>query len=232
MNEPIRLMIAHRLRLFSQCLAAVLSDSEQFEVIEFDWISDDRLERIERFRSQLWLIDFDLPENLAVELVEQIRRQVDDAKVILLVSGDEEELIADWVNSGANGWVLPDSPLDELKTAIDIVRRDGSYCPPRVAHSVFAQLGKLSQQHRQYEQIEPSELTLRELEVLNLISEQNLSNKQIAKKLSVSVYTVKNHVHHILEKLSVPNRHDAAKHAAQQRSLSGNLRLRSFLKMQ
>lgn len=228
MKEPIRLMIVHRLRLFSQCLAAVLSDSGQFEVIEFDWDSEDRLERIERFRSQLWLIDFDLPKKLSVELIEHIRAQADDAKVILLVSGDADELIADWVSSGANGWVLPDSPLDELKTAIDVVRHDGSYCPPRIAHSVFAQLGKLAQHHRQHEQIEPSELTLRELEVLNLISEQNLSNKQIAKKLSVSVYTVKNHVHHILEKLSVPNRHDAAKHAAQQRWLSGNLRKRNF----
>jgi DNA-binding NarL/FixJ family response regulator len=209
-------------------LAAVLSDSEQYEVIEFDWVSDDRLERIERFPSQLWLIDFDLPEKLAVELVEQIRVQVDDAKVILLVSGDEEELIADWANSGANGWVLPDSPLDELKTAIDVVRRDGSYCPPRVAHSVFAQLGKLARHHRLTEQIEPSELTLRELEVLRLIAEQNLSNKQIAKKLSVSVYTVKNHVHHILEKLSVQNRHDAAKHAVQQRWLAGTPRQRNF----
>ena len=88
-----------------------------------------------------------------------------------------------------------------------------------IANSMFAQLGKLARESRWSGRIETAKLTARELDVLRLIADDRLSNKQIARKLSLSLYTVKNHVHNILEKLQVENRYEAAEYAYEQHLL-------------
>ena len=77
---------------------------------------------------------------------------------------------------------------------------------------MFARLAELSRERARSERVEALELTPREMEILQLIAE-GLSNRSIAERLSLSVYTVKNHVHHILEKLHVQDRREAVEHA-------------------
>jgi DNA-binding NarL/FixJ family response regulator len=222
MDPPLRLIIILQSRLFSQCLSYVLSSTEQFEVKEVEPGEPNHEQTIGDFQPQVSLIDFDLPNDWVLELLSQIHNEVDGGRVIALIDHGSSESLLDRFECGADGWVLKDDSLEELKTAIDVVNRGERYVSPRLADYVFSELENLGLQRRQTERAPPPVLTARELEVLSLIAEENLSNKEVARRLSVSLYTVKNHVHHILEKLSVPSRQEAANYALRKRWLPVN----------
>ena len=158
-----------------------------------------------------------LPRELLTELLKQIQEHMDDAKLIVLVSTDAERALLDSIEAGAAGCIPEEASLDELRTAIEMVSLGKKYCSPRIAGTMFTQLSDLARASRWNERIESSNLTSREIEVLQLIADEKLSNKQIAHKLTLSLYTVKNHVHNILEKLPVQDRFAAAEYAHQQR---------------
>jgi DNA-binding NarL/FixJ family response regulator len=105
-----------------------------------------------------------------------------------------------------------------LCTAIEVVRAGASYFSPELANALFAQLNGSDQQSSWGPYVDTQRLTPREREILRLIASENLSNKQIARRLHLSLYTVKNHVHNIIEKMDVNDRHGAAQ-LAQRRHL-------------
>ena len=109
--------------------------------------------------------------------------------------------------AGAAGYLLRSDPLVELVAVIGSVARGETRCSPRVAAALLRRVATLS--HERRHQAEPTRLTAREREVLQLVDD-GLSNKQIARRLSIELRTVKNHVHHILEKFQVHRRAEAA----------------------
>jgi len=162
----------------------------------------------------LLLLDASLPDMMAFRLVQNLLTTTDRApRTILIVSSSSPDLIEACLQAGANGCVLDDDTLDDLRQAIVNVLAGRSYCSPRVAHRLFTHIGGLAQPNRRSMQRPDGQLTGREVEILRLIAHQNLSNKQIARQLRLSIYTVKNHVHSIIEKLSVEDRQTAVRHA-------------------
>jgi DNA-binding NarL/FixJ family response regulator len=149
----------------------------------------------------------------AKEVIAAARRAVPHVSVVALVSDSIERDVVDAVTAGATVCVPERSSLDELRIGIHHAIRGESYCSPLIANNVLAQLGELVRATDWTTRGEEAVLTAREAEVLRLIAESNLSNKQIARRLCLSLYTVKNHVHNILEKLSVNDRHSAAEYA-------------------
>jgi two-component system, NarL family, nitrate/nitrite response regulator NarL len=125
--------------------------------------------------------------------------------VAVAVAGADDEMVA-CAEAGVSGYLLRDQPYAELVAVIAAAARGETYCPPRVAAALMRRVGTLAA-HRA-----PSgagRLTPREREILGLI-DQGLSNKEIARRLSIEVRTVKNHVHNLLEKLKVHRRGEAA----------------------
>src|SRR5262249_19571881 len=88
-----------------------------------------------------------------------------------------------------------------------------SYCSPQLAQRLFTRCRSHSESKTRSVRFSTSQLTARECQILQLIAYRNLSNKQIARELRLSVFTVKNHVHSIIEKLSVDDRQMAARYA-------------------
>ena len=115
---------------------------------------------------------------------------------------------------------MDDDTFNDLRQGIEAVVAGRSYCSPRVAFRLFTQTGKAGQPIRRVNCGGDCRLTRREIEVLQLIRHRNLCNKQIARELRVSVFTVKNHVHSIITKLSVEDRQMAVHHAVRQGLLS------------
>jgi DNA-binding NarL/FixJ family response regulator len=218
-KQPIHLKIIHRNRIFRECLATVLSGDDRFHVVPVDHTDADELAAVEQQRPDVVLIDLNLPDQLALELTHHVRERVDSARVILLTHGNAEEDLAECFQAGAQGCILEESSLDDLRTAIDTVAAGGTFCPPKMVHSMLSCLAHSAREAYRREQSKPIELTPRELEVLRLI-EDHLSNKQIACKLSRSLYTVKNHVHNIIEKLKVCDRFQAVEYAHRRRWLT------------
>ncbi|MBB2487896.1 response regulator transcription factor [Mitsuaria sp. WAJ17] len=120
---------------------------------------------------------------------------------------EDESAVLSCAKQGARGFLSHDAPIDELLAAVETVLQGGIHCSPhltrlfmlRAAGSSVAGPGPTL----------PTALTAREQEVLTLIA-RGLSNKEIARDLGIESATVKNHVHHLLEKLNVRRRSQAA----------------------
>jgi DNA-binding NarL/FixJ family response regulator len=139
-------------------------------------------------------------------------------KTIVVGVPDAEEDILDCIErNGAAGYLLASGSLEELFTNIRAIMKGETLCSPRIASLAFHRMSRLARQMRA--SVPPTTgtcLTHREAEIVKLI-EENLSNKEIAARLHIEVSTVKNHVHNILDKLQLPNRHSAVKHLRQQK---------------
>lgn len=216
MPNPLSLMVMHRHRLFRESLVAALSRPKQFNVIDMDHTVPDPLAEIIKERPDLVLIDLNLQESMAVRLTQEVRRQIEETKVLLLVSADAKQMVIDSVEAGAHGCVSNDASFEDLLAAIDAISKGKTYCSPEIVHSMMRQLAQLAKDSQAAAaHAESAEVTDRELEIIQLISE-GLSNKQIARDLELSLYTVKNHVHNILDKLGVRDRREAVSFAVRE----------------
>lgn len=155
------------------------------------------------------------------DLIRRITSPPSAAKVLVLGVDETDPDLLTCIAMGAHGYISKDSSVEELDQAIESVLVGGAVCPPRLAYSTFALLGQLTKEHQRSLRVEALQLTPREMEILQLIA-GGLSNKNIAERLSLSIYTVKNHVHHILDKLQVKRRADAVEYAYQHHWFRGS----------
>ena len=212
MGRVVRLHVVHQNRLFRECLVATLADPQRLQVVAVSASDDECKASVDRLRPDVVLVDLNLSPEFTIDLTKHVCSNTDSAKVILLVASNTQESVFECIAAGAHGCVLEESSVDELKSAIDRVLAGEKFCSPQIVQSLFTRLSNLERQGAWRDQAETVALSARELEVLELVSD-GLSNKQIARELSLSLYTVKNHVHNILEKLQVEDRHKAAEHA-------------------
>jgi two-component system nitrate/nitrite response regulator NarL len=126
--------------------------------------------------------------------------------VALTVLNREGEILA-VAEAGIAGFVTSDASVDDLIAAIESASRGEVLCSPSVAAALMRRLAALAQSRPRADPV--GLLTTREREILELI-DQGMSNKQIAQRLHLELPTVKNHVHHILVKLGVHRRAEAA----------------------
>lgn len=164
------------------------------------------------------LVDASLPHRVAAELIRKVRERLQQTNVLALVSAASQDEMVDCVVAGAHGCLMEDSSLEDLRTAVAKVMQGERFCSADMMQSLFNEFAKLARETNWRKQVASMDLTSRELEILRLISRHH-GNKQIAKKLSVSLFTVKNHVHNILDKLQVQSRFEAVEYARQRRWL-------------
>jgi two-component system, NarL family, nitrate/nitrite response regulator NarL len=126
--------------------------------------------------------------------------------IALAVRETEEEVIA-WAEAGVAGFLFREESLEGLVAVIQSAVRGETLCPPRMTAMLLRSVTRLAAQRQPDPDV--SRLTAREQEIVGLIDE-GLSNKEIARRLTIEVRTVKNHVHSILQKLKVRRRGDAA----------------------
>ncbi len=197
-------MIVHTDRLFCECLASALGEQAEAEIVSTT-DAGNALTTAKADKPDVILIDMDLPSEGSLELIYQITEHLPEAKVIIISLIEQERIILNCIEAGAKAFVSKGASLEELKAAIYSVFREETFCTPRMAYMVFSRIAELAPIRRGKARAKAGSLTTREIEILCLIAE-GLSNKEIAQELFLSLYTVKNHVHNILEKLPVSNR--------------------------
>lgn len=213
MASKVRLVICHQNRLFRESLTSALAVADELDITVMDQPCGDAAVSSRQEGTDLLLIDACLPDMLAFRLIQTVRAADRGPRTILLVSAASPDLIESCLRAGADGCVLDEDTLDDLRQAIESVLSGRSYCSPQVANRLFTRVDGFESTSRWSTHPRDCELTRREIEILRLIAHRNLSNKQIARDLRISVYTVKNHVHSILEKLSVEDRQTAVRNA-------------------
>jgi DNA-binding NarL/FixJ family response regulator len=216
MGNQVELHIFHRNRLFRDCLLNVLRN--HFHAQSHDHTGPQQWTSRVSSGTHVALVDMQLPEDFATQLIHDLTQAPAGVKVLVLVGVDDHETIVRCVSAGASGCVLEEASLDELRHAIDRVVVGETFCSPQLVHSMFQQLMELSRDSISSQREDEVPLTRREREILHLMSDR-LTNQEIADELSLSLYTVKNHVHNILEKLQVDDRFAAIEHARRRRLL-------------
>lgn len=212
MSRRASLVLVSEHRLFRECLASMLSAGGEFYVVADveDW--DAALEVLPERQPDMMLIDLNRPTDHDFALLREVNQEFPGIKVMAVGLTEVKGEILRFIEAGASGYVLRESSLEELTKAVQTVFHGETVCSPQVARSTFSLLADLARQHRRRERAEAMSLTAREMQILELIAE-GFSNQEIADRLFLSVHTVKNHVHHILEKLQVGRRWEAVQHA-------------------
>jgi NarL family two-component system response regulator LiaR len=157
-------------------------------------------------RPDVVLMDLKMPIMNGVEATRQIRAKYPEVKILVLTTYADDEWVFDAIQAGASGYLLKDTPREELIKAVRGTVTGKTYVDPSIAGKVLEQV---SSHQTQPASLITSKLTEREIEVLRLIA-RGLSNADIADRLFLSDCTVRNHVSSILAKLGVSDRTQAA----------------------
>lgn len=164
------------------------------------------IEIVAREKPDLVLMDLKMPVVNGVEATRQIRTNFPEVKVLILTTYDDDEWVFDAIQAGASGYLLKDTPRDEVIKAIRGTIVGKTYVDPSVAGKVLRQA---SSRQTQPATLITNRLTEREIEILHLLA-KGFSNTDIARQLYLSEGTVRNHVSAILAKLGVSDRTQAA----------------------
>ncbi len=159
---------------------------------------------LEKVLPQVLLLDINMPNMNGLEVLERLKQNNVDVKVIILTVHNEIEFLLKAVEIGIDGYLLKESNSSELKKAIFHVIEGETYIQPSMIPLLNSKMVE-----RDIEKEKISLLTRRELEVLKLLS-VGLYNKEIGKKLDISERTVKNHISSIFKKIDVTDRTQAA----------------------
>lgn len=157
------------------------------------------------------LMDLRMPVMDGVEATRRIRAEHRHVRVLMLTVFDQEEDVFEALRAGACGYLLKNTPADQLVNAICTVASGQTYLHPSVATHVVAEFNRLSQPSplSSEERRIASQLSQREEEILRHLV-RGMSNKEIATALALTEGTVKNYMSRILDKLQVPDRTSAA----------------------
>lgn len=162
------------------------------------------LKLLETTIPQVLLLDINMPNMNGLEVLERLKEDKVDVKIIILTVHDEIEFLLKAVDIGINGYLLKESDSSELKKAISHVIKGETYIQPSMIPLLNSKMVE-----RNHEKVKIDLLTKRELEVLKLLS-VGLYNKEIGKRLDISERTVKNHISSIFKKIEVTDRTQAA----------------------
>jgi DNA-binding NarL/FixJ family response regulator len=211
-GPTVRLAIVDPHQLFRECLAGVLAGDGRFEIAGNFSTRQEALERLEQSRVDVLLLVLDSPAHGVRSFLHAVGERSPKSKVMLLGRDEADERILEYLDAGASGFLVRGQSLSELRAAIEAVSRGDTICTPRLTGTLFARLARLGRERRRRDKLEYLTLTPRELEILRLVAD-GMSNQEIAGRLYLSVHTVKNHVHKILETLGVHSRWAAVQHA-------------------
>jgi DNA-binding NarL/FixJ family response regulator len=154
----------------------------------------------------LVLMDLKMPGMNGIEATRQIRARHPSVKVLVLTTYDDDEWVFDAVRAGASGYLLKDTPREELIRAVKETVLGKSFIDPAVAGKL---LNRVAERQTQPATLITDKLTEREQDVLRLLA-RGLNNAEIAQRLFLSEGTVRNYVSAVFAKLEVSDRTQAA----------------------
>jgi DNA-binding NarL/FixJ family response regulator len=206
----IRVLLVDDQALFREGLETLLSVHKDIQVVGQASNGQEAVELAAQVQPDVILMDVRMPVLDGVRATRRLTEALSQSRVIVLTTFDDDEYVFDALRAGAVGYLLKDVASAQLVEAIRATARGKSILEPSVAAKVIAEFTRVSSMVplAQMEQlVEP--LSERELEILAWIA-RGSSNKEIASQLFIAEGTVKNHVTHILSKLEVRDRTQAA----------------------
>ena len=201
--KKIRLVIADDHRLFREGLRRLLELEDDLEIVGEAKDGAEAVDLILITDPDVVLLDINMPKLDGGEVIKRLRGSNIHSRFMAITAYDDEEHLANLSAQGINGYILKSSSMPDLLAALRSVSGGESYVDPKVA-------GKLLSSFKRKEENDVMQLlTQREKEVLFWLS-QGFNNLEISAKMVLSEKTVKNHVSHLLRKLNLNDRTQAA----------------------
>ncbi len=210
--KKIRLLLIEDNRILRDGIVAMLRGHREIKVVAASGSSKDRILKIHELKPNVILLNLGLRSQNSLHIVEIIKKEFPQARVIIMDLAPAQGDIQHFVKAGASGFILKDaSPVDFIST-IRAVAEGREIHPPEVDESLFTKIVERAIDEGKSNLISAVRITKRENEVIELISE-GLTNKEIARELRIAAYTVKSHVHNIMEKLALHTRLEVANYS-------------------
>lgn len=207
MTPPLKVLIVDDHRMFREGIRSRLASEADIEVVGEAASAAEALDRVRTTKPSLVVLDVRLPDMSGIELARLLRQEWPSLKILMLTGYDFDQYVRAAARVGVEGYLLKDSPQDELVHAIREIAGGGAVLPPRIAMKVMR---SYSVEPPAAKEAPLGKLTMRELEIVELIH-QGLRNADIADRLSISARTVEAHVSSIMGKLNVQSRTEAVR---------------------
>jgi DNA-binding NarL/FixJ family response regulator len=198
-------------RLVREGITALLNDLSDVRVVAGGGGGMD-MELLREVNPQVVLLDLGLRDGDSLKVAEKVRKELPQAKIVVMDLLPVQEDIVEFVHVGVSGFIMKDASLDDLAHTVRSVANGAHVLPPQMTSTLFSQIAKDAVVKGRSQVLGSVRMTKREREVIGLISE-GLSNKEIASRLHIATHTVKSHVRNIMEKLTLHTRLQIAAYA-------------------
>lgn len=221
LERPVRVVVVDDQAIVRQGLVTLLGFEESIEIVGEARDGLEALEKIRHLEPEVVLVDVRMPRMDGVELVSRLSAEHPGIVALILSTFDDEEYVLGGLKAGAAGYLLKDTPSDELVSAIQKAARGETVLGTEAAAKLVARLRSTGRAPEFFEEPaeieeleEPDKLSERELEVVKLVG-RGVTNSEIAETLFITEGTAKNHVYKINRKLGLRDRAQLALYAAE-----------------
>jgi DNA-binding NarL/FixJ family response regulator len=210
--RKIRLLLIEDNRLLRDGILGILKPHKDIIIIAASGDGKNALAKIKQLKPNVVLLDLGLRSQNSLHVVEIVKGEFPQVKIIVMDLAPVQADILQYVEAGANGFILKDASLNDFLITIRTVNEGATVLPPVLIDSLFSQIIENAVREGKSKLKEAVRMTTREREVIGLLSE-GMSNKEIGQKIHVSTYTVKSHIHNIMEKLALHTRLEIANYS-------------------
>ena len=210
--KKIRLLLIEDNRLLRDGIFSIIKPHKDIMIIAASGDGRHTLIKIKQLKPNVVLLDLGLRSQNSLHVVEVVKRDFPQAKIIVMDLAPVQADILQYVKAGANGFILKDASLNDFLITIRSVSEGATILPPLLIDSLFSQIVDHAVREGKSKLKESVLMTKREREVILHLGE-GMSNKEIAQKMHVSTYTVKSHIHNIMEKLALHTRLEIANYS-------------------
>lgn len=203
--EKTKILIADDHTMFRQTLRKTLQSTKTVNVIGEASSGREVISKCIDMSPDIVLMDLQMPEVSGINAMRILKEKLPEIRIIVLTMHEEDEYIFDALNAGANGYILKSSPLQKLILYIEAIKYGDRVFDSSIADRVMDEFNKIAPGIKRKDS---TRLTAREVEVLQCLAD-GLLPKDIARKLFISLKTVKNHISNIYTKLNCHDRTQA-----------------------
>ena len=210
----IRILLVDDHTLFRHGIHVLLNGEADLEVVGEACNASEAVALAAQLRPDIVLMDIGMTGMSSFEATRQIRKQREETRVVFLSMYDDEDYLTESVEIGASGYILKESPADQLVNAIREVHRGGNYLSPRLLSRLvddFRTQGRSPTRQTRF-----GTLTKREREITKLLAEGK-SVKEVAANFDLSVKTVEAHKFNLMRKLNIHNKAQLVQYAIQKK---------------
>jgi len=208
-TKKIRLLLIEDNRILRDGIVAMLKAYGDINIVAASGSGEKGILKIHKLKPNVILLNLGLRSQNSLHVVEIMKKEFPEAKVIVMDLAPAQGDILHFVKAGASGFILKDASPEDFLNAIRSVAEGGKILPPVFSGSLFSQIVERAVNNGKPDLTKAVRMTKREKEVIELVSE-GLTNKEIARQLRIAAYTVKSHVHNIMEKLALHTRLEIA----------------------